>query len=58
MFASFRVHNGHVTEKNVPTLYDWAGGIDRIRALFEAFYTRVPADPLLGPERRQKSQSL
>jgi hemoglobin len=49
MFASFRVHNGHVTEKNVPTLYDWAGGIDRIRALFEAFYTRVPADPLLGP---------
>ena len=48
MFASFRVHNGHVTEKNVPTLYDWAGGIDRIRALFEAFYTRVPADPLLS----------
>lgn len=32
-----------------PTLYDWVGGIDRIEALFAAFYARVPADPILGP---------
>jgi hemoglobin len=38
-----------MTGKSAPTLYEWAGGIDRIKALFQAFYTRVPADPLLGP---------
>jgi hemoglobin len=35
--------------QQVPTLYDWAGGIERIQALFQAFYQRVPGDPLLGP---------
>ena len=43
------MHNAAVTNKNVPTLYEWAGGIDRIRELFKAFYTRVPTDPILGP---------
>ena len=43
------LHNDAVTEKTVPTLYDWAGGIDRIRELFKAFYARVPNDSLLGP---------
>jgi hemoglobin len=33
----------------VPTLYDWIGGIDRLESLFKTFYERVPADPLLGP---------
>jgi truncated hemoglobin YjbI len=42
-------HNVVMTDKHVPTLYDWAGGIDRIQELFKTFYTRVPADPLLGP---------
>ncbi len=35
--------------EQVPTLYEWAGGIDRIESLFKAFYARVPGDPLLGP---------
>jgi hemoglobin len=35
--------------KPVPTLYEWAGGIERVVLLFDAFYQRVPADPILGP---------
>lgn len=33
----------------IPTLYDWVGGIERIEALFMMFYERIPADPILGP---------
>jgi hemoglobin len=40
---------GTMATPQIPTLYDWVGGIDRIQALFKAFYERVPADPLLGP---------
>jgi hemoglobin len=36
-------------EIKTPTLYEWAGGSDRIEALFRAFYERVPADAVLGP---------
>jgi hemoglobin len=43
------VHNAPMSDKEIPTLYQWAGGIDRIQELFKAFYARVPADPLLGP---------
>jgi hemoglobin len=32
-----------------PTLFDWAGGEDAIRALIDAFYDRVEADELLSP---------
>jgi hemoglobin len=35
--------------KPVPTLYEWAGGSERIAALFAEFYERVPLDPLLAP---------
>ena len=35
--------------KEIPTLYDWAGGIQRIETLFMRFYERVPADPVLAP---------
>jgi hemoglobin len=35
--------------KQVPTLYHWVGGIERLEALFMGFYERVPTDPLLGP---------
>jgi hemoglobin len=38
-----------MTEAQIPSVYQWAGGIDRIRALFKAFYSKVPADSLLGP---------
>jgi hemoglobin len=38
-----------MTTKQVPTLYDWIGGVERIEALFKLFYERVPADPILGP---------
>ena len=36
-------------ETEVPTLAAWAGGPERFRALFEAFYARVPEDPVLAP---------
>jgi hemoglobin len=35
--------------QHIPTLYDWIGGIERLESLFNAFYTRVPSDPLLAP---------
>ncbi len=35
--------------KQIPTLYEWAGGIGPITALFRAFYARVPSDPILAP---------
>ena len=35
--------------KEIPTLYQWAGGIDRIQELFKTFYARVPDDPVLAP---------
>jgi hemoglobin len=36
-------------EAAVPTLYEWAGGIERLEALFAEFYARVPADAVLAP---------
>ena len=33
----------------VPTLYEWAGGIDALRRLTRLFYSRVPDDALLAP---------
>jgi hemoglobin len=38
-----------MTTAQTPTLYEWAGGIERIKALFKAFYERVPTDPILAP---------
>ena len=35
--------------KQIPTLYEWVGGIQRLETLFMKFYERVPADPILGP---------
>lgn len=35
--------------QQIPALYDWAGGSERIELLFMKFYERVPADPILGP---------
>jgi hemoglobin len=39
-----------------PTLYQWAGGIDRLEALFATFYDRVPADAVLAPVFAQMSK--
>ena len=33
----------------VPTLYEWAGGIDALLRLTTLFYSRVPDDALLAP---------
>jgi hemoglobin len=41
-----------------PTLYEWVGGIDRIEALFGAFYEKVPADAVLGPPKLYSSDGL
>jgi hemoglobin len=34
---------------DVPTLYDWIGGLDTIKRLTTHFYAVVPNDPLLAP---------
>ncbi len=34
---------------DVPTLYDWIGGLDKLRHLTARFYERVPSDPILAP---------
>ena len=36
-------------DEAIPTLAEWAGGQARLLALFEAFYSEVPADPVLAP---------
>ncbi|HTQ59217.1 MAG TPA: group II truncated hemoglobin [Candidatus Solibacter sp.] len=38
-----------MTDGNVPTLYEWCGGRDKIEALFKKFYEQVPVDPILAP---------
>ena len=38
-----------MTDKKVPTLYEWVGGIERIELLFAKFYERVRQDPVLAP---------
>jgi hemoglobin len=44
-----------MNEKRVPTLYEWIGGMEAIDRLFTHFYSRVPADPVLGPVFSQMS---
>jgi hemoglobin len=34
---------------DIPSLAEWAGGRERLAALFEAFYAKVPSDPVLAP---------
>jgi hemoglobin len=36
-------------DQNVPTLYEWLGGIDALNRLTKRFYERVNLDPLLSP---------
>jgi hemoglobin len=38
-----------VSEKSVPTLFEWIGGLPALARLFDTFYARVPTDPVLGP---------
>jgi hemoglobin len=38
-----------MSDTNVPTLYEWAGGIERIEQLFQRFYERVRDDSILAP---------
>ena len=33
----------------VPSLYEWAGGLDMLTRLMTRFYTIVPDDPILAP---------
>ncbi|SEW53053.1 group II truncated hemoglobin [Chitinophaga arvensicola] len=37
------------TEKNIPTLYEWAGGMPVFEKLMTAFYDKVLQDELLEP---------
>lgn len=34
---------------DVPSLYDWLGGMAALEKLTATFYARVPADPILAP---------
>jgi hemoglobin len=38
-----------MSEKPVPTLLEWMGGMPALEHLFTVFYARVPSDPLLAP---------
>ena len=38
-----------VDEPGLPTLFEWAGGLEAVRRLIDAFYDRVEADDLLSP---------
>ena len=38
-----------LTDEDVPTLYEWAGGETAFRRLIDAFYDRVERDDLLSP---------
>jgi hemoglobin len=33
----------------IPTLYEWLGGAEPLKALIARFYEKVPADPVLEP---------
>lgn len=37
------------TSAKVPTLYEWAGGREKIETLFRRFYEKVPKDAVVGP---------
>jgi hemoglobin len=38
-----------MTDRNVPTLYEWCGGVERIETLFKKFYEHVRVDSVLSP---------
>lgn len=38
-----------MSNTEVPTLYQWLGGLDALRKLTTCFYAHVRADPLLAP---------
>lgn len=42
-------------EKNIPTLYEWAGGEEALQRLFRLFYDKVLKDDLIGPVFRNMS---
>jgi hemoglobin len=35
--------------KAVPTLYEWAGGLEALQRMTDLFYSQVPSDPILAP---------
>ena len=37
-----------VAEPEVPTLYEWAGGLEALRRMIDCFYDRVEADESLS----------
>ncbi|MFI6500744.1 group II truncated hemoglobin [Nonomuraea typhae] len=37
------------SNEEVPTLYDWAGGVEAFERLTEVFYAKVKKDDLIGP---------
>ncbi|TGU42123.1 globin, partial [bacterium M00.F.Ca.ET.152.01.1.1] len=35
--------------EDIPTLYQWAGGIEALSRLTRTFYDKVALDPIVGP---------
>jgi hemoglobin len=44
-----------MSDKPVPTLFEWIGGMPALERLFGTFYARVPNDPILAPVFEQMS---
>ena len=42
--------------KNIPTLYDWAGGNEKLEELTKFFYEKVLPDELIGPVFKNMSE--
>jgi hemoglobin len=38
-----------LTDRKIPTLFDWAGGFEGFRRLANLFYEKIPSDPVLAP---------
>lgn len=44
-----------MSDQKVPTLYEWAGGLEAFERLTQVFYARVLQDPVLEPVFRHMS---
>ena len=38
-----------MSDKPVPSLFEWVGGMEPLTRLFDVFYAKVPSDPVLAP---------
>jgi hypothetical protein len=46
-----------MTEKDVPTLFDWVGGMPALERLFDTFYARTGSDKKDEPNGQRTASS-